>query len=483
MSEVAFLPAVELAGMIRRRELGARELLEHYLERIERHAELNAVVTLDAERALAAADEADRNEPAGPLHGLPITIKDQFETEGLLTTCGAELWAKHVPERDAVTVARLKAAGAIVFGKTNLPAFAGDLQSFNDLHGTTVNPWDAARTPGGSSGGSAAALAAGLTSLELGGDLAGSIRVPASWCGVYGHKSSYGIVPTRGTLPSPPGALTAPDLAVLGPMARGADDLELALSILAGPGEWDAPAWRLELPPPRHDSLHGYRIAVWSDDPAYPVAAEVRERIEAAADALERAGARVDREARPELELADVVRLRQWLTDAVRSGGLSDEELASAVERAGAGPPDRDDRAARTNRGVTQRHREWLRANERRARLRARWADFFREWDVLLCPAVQVPAIPHDHRPQRERTFDLEGAGQPYWDLAAWISLAGVAYLPSTVAPAGRTSAGLPVGVEIIGPYLEDRTTIDVARRLAAEIGGFEPPPGFRSTS
>jgi amidase len=412
MSDVAFLPAVELTGMIRRRELGARELLEHYLERIERHADLNAVVTLDAEHALAAADAADRGEPAGPLHGLPITIKDQFETAGIRTTCGAPVWADHVPERDCDQVTRLKGAGAIVFGKTNLPKFAADLQCFNDLFGTTLNPWDPARTPGGSSGGSAAALAAGLTALELGGDIAGSIRFPASWCGVYGHKPSYGIVPSRGTLPAPPGSLVRPDMACTGPMARTAEDLELALPILAGASEWDAKAWRLELPPPRHASLADYRVAVWSDDPAYPVAAEVRERVEAAGDALERAGARVSREARPELELFDVVRLRHRLLDGIRSRSVDPEQLAAAAERARTAPPGRDDRGTRSDRGLTQLHRDWLLADERRTELRARWDAFFRDWDVLLCPAVQVPAILHDRRPEAERTFDLDGAEQ-----------------------------------------------------------------------
>lgn len=452
--------AGELAAAIRRRQLSAGEALEECLARVERFRELNAVVTLD-ERALARADEADaalgRGEVWGPLHGVPITIKDQFETAGLRTTCGAELWAEHVPERDAEAVARLKRAGAIVFGKTNVPPFCADWQTDNELFGVTRNPWNLERTPGGSSGGAAAAVAAGLTALELGGDIGGSIRIPAAWCGIFGHKPSFGLIPKRGTLPSPPGTLTEADVAVCGPLARSAEDLGLALSVLAGPDERMAVAWRLELPPPRS----ARRIAVWSDDPAFPVAAEVREAVERAGEALGAVPAR------PDVELAEVVRLRHQLTDAVGSVGATDEELEQAR---GLDPAD-DSRHAREIRFHAQPHRDWLRANERRARLRAVFDEFFRDWDALLVPPAPVPAIPIG---TRER-IDVDGVEQSMWHLGAWPSVAGAAYLPSTVAPVGRTAGGLPLGVEIVGPYLEDRTTIELARR----IGSFEPPLGY----
>ena len=459
--EPAFLPAAELAARIRRRELGARELLESYLARIERFSELNAVVTLDAERALRLADEADagsaRSDSRRPLHGLPITIKDQFETEGLRTTCGAAVWAEHVPERDAVPVARLRAAGAIVFGKSNVPPLCADWQTDNELFGVTRNPWNLERTPGGSSGGAAAAVAAGLTALELGGDIGGSIRIPAAWCGIYGHKPSYGLVPKRGTLPSPPGTLTEGDVAVCGPLARSAEDLGLALGILAGPDERHAVAWGLRLPPPRECR----RVAVWCDDEAFPVAAEVRAAVEAAAAEL---GAEP---ARPDVDLAEVVRLRHQLTDAVSSVAATNAELELAR---GLDPAD-DSRRAREVRFRAQPHRDWLHANERRARLRAVFDDFFRDFDALLVPPAPVAAIPHGGS---ERIV-VDGVEQPYWHLGAWISLAGAACLPSSVAPVGRTAQGLPLGVEIVGPYLEDRTTIELARRL----GPFEPPPGY----
>ena len=243
MTDLAFRPATALLAALERKETSSEELLRLYLARIERlHASVNAVVTLDADRAVAEARACDaeraRGELRGPLHGLPVTVKDSFETEGLLTTSGGspELMA-HVPKRDADLVARLKAAGAVVFGKTNLSTQAMDIQTYNAAFGTTNNPWDATKTAGGSSGGSAVAMSAGLSALEAGSDLGGSIRIPSSFCGVFGHRPSFGIVPTRGHVPGPPGTLAAPDLETAGPIARSADDLDLAMRLLAGPDD------------------------------------------------------------------------------------------------------------------------------------------------------------------------------------------------------------------------------------------------------
>jgi amidase len=429
---------------------------------------VNAIITVDAERARRRADDADRalarGEVWGPLHGLPVTVKDQFQTAGIRTTCGAEEWADFVPEVDAVPVARLLAAGAVLFGKTNTPALTGDWQTSNSLFGTTRNPWDLERSPGGSSGGSAAALAAGLTALELGGDIGGSVRIPAAWCGVYGHKPTWGIVPGRGSLPSPPGTLARVDVASPGPLGRSADDLELALGVLAGPDEWDAAGWRLELPPPRGPRL---RAGLWVEDPSQPIAAEARSGVEAAAAALAEAGAEVT-PVRP-FDLAELTRLRRRLVYPIIARRATDEELGRLdAERA---------------RWAAQSHRDWLDADEERQRVRARCADLFRDLDVLLCPVAPVAAIPHDPRPRAERTLLVDGVERPYGELGSWISLAGVALLPATSAPAVRTADGLPLAVQIVGPYLEDRTTIGVARRLAEVLGGFEPPPGFSETA
>jgi len=483
MDDVVFRPAVALAKALRAGELGSRELLEQYISRVERlNPKVNAVVAVDLERARRRADEADaarkRGSLLGPLHGLPMTIKDSLETEGLCTTCGVPELAKHVPSRDATAVARLRAAGAVVFGKTNAPTWAMDVQTYNPVYGTTNNPWDTTRSPGGSSGGAAAAVAAGLTALEMGSDIGGSIRNPSHYCGVYGHKPSYGIVPGRGHLPPPPGTLADTDIGVVGPIARSAEDLALALEVVAGPDEDQAVGWRLALPPPRRGALRDYRVAVWLDDPACPVDDAVRGRLEAVVEALVKAGVRVE-EARP-VDFAEAYRDYLRLLLPVTTAGAPDAVIAALAEHATQLAPDADDMQARVARFATQRHRDWLAANEKRQHHRARWAAFFRDHDVLLCPASPVTAIEHDHEGDVfTRTMQVNGMTRPYADQVAWAGVIGMAYLPATVAPAGRSPAGLPVGVQIVGPYLEDRTTLDFARRLAEVAGGFEAPPGW----
>jgi amidase len=483
--DIAFRSALELAIAIRNREIGSRELLEHYLKRVEQYnPQINAIVTLDAERARKRADEADaalaRGEYWGPLHGLPMTIKDTIETAGLRTTAGAPVHADHVPTRDAPTVARLKAAGAVVFGKTNTPVFAMDGQSYNPLFGVTNNPWDLTRSPGGSSGGAAAALAAGLTGLELGSDIGGSIRNPAHYCGVFGHKPTFDIIPLRGHIPGPPGALTGADIAVIGPLARSAKDLSLTLSILAGPDEDEGAAWRLELPSPRHGALREYRVAAWLDDPACPIDNAVRTRHEEAITVLRKEGVRVDDQARPGFQFADALRTYLRLLWSATSPGDPPELFQNFVEMAGQLSHDDDSYLAHLAHGTVLRHRDWLLLNEARAQYRTYWAEFFKNYDVLLCPITPTAAILHDHsEPMTARTLQVNGQSRPYLDIISWAGVIGMAYLPVTMAPVGRTSQGLPVGLQVVGPYLEDRTTIDFVRRLSDVLGGFEAPPGY----
>jgi amidase len=453
MSDIALQPAHVLAKAIRRRDISSRELLEHYLARVERlNPPLNAVVTMDVDTARLAADDADaalgRGEVRGPLHGVPMTIKDCYDTAAMRTTCGVEEWDR-VPERDAEAVRRLRDAGAVIFGKTNTPVLTADWQTFNPIFGTTNNPWDTTRTSGGSSGGSAAALTAGLTALELGSDIAGSIRVPSNWCGTCGHKPSFGVVPQRGHLPSAPGALADRDLNVVGPMARDVGDLEMALDILAGPAGHQAKAWRLELPAARAKALSELRLAVWLDDPAYPVEDDVLSVLKSAVTTVSKAGARIVDSA-PPVTLPELVALHVELLYPVM-------ETSSEVL-----------------------HRNWLSANEKREHVRARMAEFFRDVDALFMPVAVVPAIPHDHtEPLAGRQIRIGDRRRPYIDMFGWIGLATVAYLPATVVPVGRTSAGLPVGIQIVGPYLEDRTTLAVARHVEELLGGYGPPPGF----
>jgi amidase len=485
MPELGFDSATALLRALREREISSRELLEHYLARIERaNPRLRAVVTLDEDRARQRAEASDaaraRGESHGFLHGLPISVKDCFETAGLRTTAGSKLLADHVPTADAVSVARLKAAGAIVFAKTNTPALAMDWQTYNPLFGTTCNPWDVARTPGGSSGGSGAAIAAGLSALELGSDIGGSIRVPASWCGVFGHKPSWGIVPERGHIPGWPGALREDDINVVGPLGRSAADLALALEVLAGPLPDRARAWRLELPPARHASLRDFRVAAWLDDPAAPVDGAVRERLEAAIEALRREGVEVDEAARPGFALAHAIEVYRGLMIPITAAVMRDAEFAAAVKQADASDPAPRDELTRFLRAVGLRHRDWLLLHEKRERLRGLWADFFRRFDVLLCPAAPVCAPRHDHsEPMVLRRLEVNGAARPYTDLLAWTGFVGVCLLPASVAPVGRTREGLPVGMQIVGPFLEDRTPLAFASRLEALLGGFEPPAGL----
>lgn len=479
MSELAHLSATAIARKIRRREISSREALDYFLARVAAlDKPINCVVTIDVDRARSEADAADaalaRGEVRGPLHGVPMTIKDSFQTAGMRTTSGAPELKDFIPKEDAWPVARLREAGAVIFGKTNLPIYAGDLQSYNEVFGTTNNPHDVSRTPGGSSGGAAAALACGFTPLELGSDIGGSIRLPSHMSGVVGHKPSYGIVPAHGQIPGPPGTLTMADLAVAGPMARTVDDLKLGLDIMAGPNRWEHPAWRLKLPAPRHRTLKEYRVAAWLDDPACRVEPEVRELLEKAAQALETAGARVDHDARPEFTLEKVAETFSALLQAALAGGVPNDRLDEYAATPGDSP------AARTRRLLAMRHRQWLSYNERRLQMRKRWEEFFTKWDAMLLPVMPCAAIPHDHsEPIASRIATIGGEQRPYWSLTTWMAPAGACYLPATVIPVGRLKNGLPIGIQIAGPYLEDRTTLDLAKRLAGLVGGRPRPPGF----
>ncbi|HEY5143207.1 MAG TPA: amidase [Solirubrobacteraceae bacterium] len=480
-----FSTAAGLAGAIRARELSAVEALDATLARVAQvNPQINAIVALDEERARAAAADADaalaRGDQAGPLHGVPMTIKDSWETEGLVTACGAPELAQHVPAADAPAVARLRAAGAVVFGKTNTPLMAMDVQAYNAVYGTTNNPWNLERTSGGSSGGACAALAAGLTPLELGSDIGGSIRTPASWCGVYGHKSSYGVVPQRGHIPGPPGALGEPDLGVAGPLARSAEDLDLALRLVAGPDRWDARAWSLELPAPRASALRDFRVAAWLDDASCRVDDAVRERHEALVEALRGAGVQVDTEARPALSLDDAVSVYLPLLGAAISAGLPPELYDGLVELVAASDPQEDSPMIGYARVLTISARDRAFMNEWRQQQRAAWSDFFERFDVLLTPVTPVPAIPHDHSsPMPMRTVTVNGEARSYLDLFSWIAPATGSLLPATSAPVGLTADGLPVGIQIVGPHLEDRTPIAFAKAIAEVAGGFTAPPAY----
>lgn len=481
MTTPAFASATQLAADIRDRKIGCVELLDFFLARAEKYnPKLNAIIVRQTDKARDRARAGDaalaKGESWGHLHGLPMTVKESFNLAGLPTTFGNPVWRDNIPTGNSVVVDRLEGAGAVIFGKTNVPYMLADSQSFNDIYGTTNNPWDMTRGPGGSSGGEAATLAAGMSALGAGSDIAGSLRNPAHYCGIYGHKPSWGLIPTRGH--GPPGVVTPTDISVVGPMARSADDLALALGVLAGPDVLQQAAWRVQLPAPRARSLKDFRVAVWSTAPQAPIDDSVATLFEAAVTAVAKAGATVDREARP-VDLADNQRLFMRLLRSATAGRLTDEAYAEQVKIAATLAPDDMSPRAHVARGAIIPHRDWARANEMRNRLRYQWRDFFTRFDVLLAPVAATAAYTHDHNPDvGARRILINGEPHPHVDII-WAGLAAMAYLPATAAPIGLTGAGLPVGLQIIGPEGEDPTTIEFARLLAQEIGGFIAPPGY----
>ncbi|MEE4278769.1 MAG: amidase [Halieaceae bacterium] len=482
---ILYRSAFGLADDIRAGKLSAVAALEFFLERIERfNGDLNAVVALDTDRALARALEADRaaasGENWGPLHGVPMTIKDAWCTEGLVTVGGNPEYAEHVPTSNAAPVQRLIDAGAVVFAKTNVPFMSADLQCFNDVYGATNNPWNRERTPGGSSGGAAAAVAAGLTPLELGSDIGGSIRTPSHFNGVFGHKSSYGLVSTRGHLPPGEAVISEADLSVAGPIATCVDDLERSLDVLAGPTGLFRGDSAGRLAAPAFDSPEDLRVAVWSDDAFCPVETSVREHIEAAAQRLADLGARVDYSARPEVDFEGNHINYTQLIMAVLGSDMPASVREGARAMVDAADPDDMSEPLLQMRGLAMTHHEWKIQNERRQRIRVAWERFFDEFDVLLCPCTHVPAFPHDREPDLQaRRLTVNGVERPYGELLRWAGLTLNAYLPVTTVPLGTTRDGLPVGMQIAGRYLADRSTLAVARWLEAHHRAFVPPPGY----
>jgi amidase len=461
-SDPALWTTSEQAAAIANKSLGAVELFDAQLARVERlDPAINAICTHAIEPARIRAAEADLATAAGnswgPLHGITVTIKDAIATKGIISTGGAPELRKHIPTHDAPSVARIKQAGAIVFGKTNLPLWSGEWQAFNDMFGTTSNPWDLQRTSGGSSGGAAAVVATGMSSFEIGTDIGGSVRIPAAFCGVYGHKPSHGVIPTLGYLDEPNGGNVESDVNVFGPITRSAQDLRLLLDILSGPTPDRAAAWQLNLPEPGDHGITGLRnlrVGVWFDEPSLPVDPDMISALNKLLPVLEQAGALVDVARRPNFDFQET-----W---------TSGMQLIGAA----CGVSDNDQSMSNT---------DWLFAHRKRTEVRARWADYFADFDVLLCPVSITPAIPHlQDGPIGNRRMMVGGHEVPYFLIGVWASLIGAAYLPSTSTPIGLTTGGLPVGVQVVAPYLHDRTAIAVSGWITELIGGYVVPPMAR---
>jgi amidase len=473
----AFGTASQAIQAIRNKVISSRELTEITFKRIQKYnPKINAFVTLIEEQAMAQAKQADEllagKKATGKLHGLPILIKDTFMTAGVRTTVGSKYYANHVPTEDAVAVARYKQAGAVILGKTNLPEFAGDWQAYNQVAGTTNNPWDISRTPGGSTGGGAAAIAAGFGFLELGSDVGGSIRVPAHFCGVYGHKTTIDVVPFRGHIPPPPGALAPMELPVVGPLARSAEDLKLALEIIGGPAGYEATAYKWSLPAPRKNRLQDYRIGYVIDDSFCPLDSTAKNVMVDAIDALRKKGANLTEGWPKGVDPNKSYDCYMFLIGGSLTLGYPEALIKQMSELAKTGNA--------YAKGATASHREYMQQTEQRFRAREVWQNYFKSFDAFLLPTAFVPAFEHNHQGEIEtRKMPTTEGVRDYADLSKWISFPILTGCPATIAPVGRTKSGLPVGIQIIGPYLEDATPIDIAMKMADVTGGFTAPPGF----
>jgi amidase len=483
-SDLAYRRATDLVAALAAKRISSVELTDHAIARIQAlDKQINAVVVRDFDRARAAAKLADAALGRGetrPLLGLPMTVKEAFSVSGLPTTWGNPKFEDWQPSADSLVVTRLKAAGAIILGKTNVPFMLEDWQSYNDIYGTTNNPWNLSRTPGGSSGGAAAALTAGLVSLELGSDIGGSLRCPAHFCGVFAHKPSLDLVPLRGAgPPHVPAWPVRSGLAVAGPMARSATDLALELDVIAGPDEMsEGIGYKLALPPARHQVLKSFRVLVVDSHPLCPTAMSVQAALDALADRLGKTGASISRSSPLLPDLAETAQAYVELLAAGRATELPADAYERVEAAAKSLQADDDSLAAARVRGVAFSHRDWISAGRVQGRIRQQWRDLFKKFDVVLCPPMPTPAFAHDHtKDHRTRRIVIDGKQVPYLRQIVWASMATLSGLPATVAPIGRSDEGLPIGVQIIGPYLEDHTTIAFAGLIEHEFGGFVPPP------
>ncbi|MGC2811629.1 MAG: amidase [Bradyrhizobium sp.] len=485
-SQWSFATAAELSAALKARKVSAVELAQDVIGRIERHdAKVNAVCVRDFTRGLEAARAADVALARGeskPLLGLPMTVKESYNVGGLPTTWGFPAQKDFTPPEDALSISRVKAAGGVILGKTNVPLALGDWQSYNDIYGITNNPFDLTRTPGGSSGGSAAALAAGYGPLSLGSDIGGSLRVPAFHCGVYAHKPTFALVPPRGHTPPPlPPLPLDRDLAVIGPMARSAADLSLVLDVIAGPDPIEAgKTYQLALPSPRHGELNKFRVLLIDTDPLLPTDTVMRAAIEKLGANLAKAGVAVERSSPLLPDFAASTRLYMRMLMSFLAASFQPEIYAGAKDAAAKLAADDMSLAAERLRGIALSHRDWLMADGGRARLRAQWRELFKSFDAVICPVMPTPAFPHDHSAdQNKRRIDIDGREYPYLDQLAWPGIATLPGLPATAIPIGLSPRGLPVGVQIVGPWLEDRTPLKLAELIEREFGGFVPPPMF----
>ena len=484
MLDLHYAKATELADKIRKKEIGCLEILDLYLARTEKYNDaLNAIILLDKEAARKRAIEADKalakGELWGPFHGVPMTIKESFDVAGKPSTWGVPAFEHNIARDDCLAVKRMKASGVTLFGKTNVPFMLSDWQSFNQIYGTTNNPWDINRSPGGSSGGSAAALAAGMTGIDAGSDIGASIRNPAHYCGIFGHKPTFGILPTVGH--ALPGDEVPADISVIGPLARGADDLRIATLAMAGVTGQDSAGLSLKLQETRKKEIREFRVGVLLESPCCVQDNELTDQLQVAIDSLAALGINIDDKVKPlaDLERANLVYL-MLLRATTGSRLVSDNEFEKHRARAIKSDPYDFSYKTIQDRAVTMSHREWLAWNNERELLRREWQHFFDDYDLLLTPVAASAAFPHDQSGERpDRTIPINDGRESGIDQLFWAGLPGAVYLPATSAPVGLTRSGLPCGLQIIGPYMQDLTTIHFSKLIETHLGGFVAPKGF----
>jgi amidase len=480
---VLFKSALTQGRLLRARKISARELLDESLKQYAKHhPNINAVIALDVDRARKAAAAADRrlkkNETLSSFDGVPMTAKESFDWVGLPSTWGDPALKNNIPKQDAVALQRMLSAGAVAYGKTNVPLALSDWQSFNEIYGTTNNPWDVTRSPGGSSGGSAAALATGMSALEIGSDIGASIRNPAHYCGIYGHKPTYGVVPYKGHLM--PGSVSISDITVAGPLARSAKDLTAMMKILGGGEGTFSRGWKLAMPAAAQKSFKDFRVAIKLDSPVSEVDSPLKDLLIKLGKHLEKRAKKVSWNAAP--AFSDEVAYENFITllRATATKRMSEAAITAEVEKSKTLRSSDTSYVAMMTRAFALSHGAWLRANERRHQMRLLWDQFFEEWDVMLCPAAASAAFPHDQKGERhERFITVNGRKVSTIDQRFWAGYSCNFYLPSTVAPMGLTPDGLPCGVQIITREFGDYTSLRFAEMLEREYYSFVAPPGF----
>ncbi len=483
--DLAYASAEELVSLIHNKQITSEELLDFYLQRIKQfNGKINAVIEINENQARKRAKKADEDLKNGivwgPLHGLPITIKDAYEVKGMPASSGSMIYKNHYPETNADLVDKLINAGAIIYGKTNLPYLASDWQTFNKVYGTTNNPWDLERTPGGSSGGSAASLASGFTSLEVGSDLNGSVRIPAHFCGVYGHRVTQGIVSLRGHIPGNPGDISVPDLAAAGLLARKPQDLDLLLNTVAGPSKRDEIGWKLELPNADKKSLTDYKVIAWLDDEFCPIDNEIKSKYISFSEELKKHGASVNICTPKDYKLEELYTLMLVKTGCVVSSSLTSFQSFIVRLMIGVLFLGSYNKVTRSKlhylKGMLYSHRKWQTLHEKILHMQKKYIALFDEYDVLLVPVAPWTAFKHNHKNMEMRSIIVNGKKRGYTEHIPWVSIASLLGFPATSAPLGFDKQGLPINIQVISKPYMDKLTIDFCKKTEFISKGFIPP-------